>query len=39
MKNKKTCDVGDGMTAVSAGTGEIGITGIMGVEGGVASVC
>lgn len=39
MKNKKTCDVAGGMTAASVGTGEIGITGIMGVEGGAASVC
>lgn len=37
---KKTCDVGGRMTgAVSAGMGEIGITGIMGEEGGAASVC
>lgn len=33
-----TCDVG-GMTAVSAGIGETGITGIMGEEGGAASAC
>lgn len=37
-KNKKTCDVG-GMMEVSAGIGEIGITGIMGEEGGAASAC
>lgn len=36
---KKTCDVDGGMTAGSAGTVEIGITGIMRVEGGTASVC
>ncbi len=36
---KKTCDVGAGMAVVSAGTGEIGITGIMGAEGGMTSAC
>ena len=35
---KKTCDV-EGMMEVSAGIGEIGITGIMGEEGGAASAC
>lgn len=37
-KKKETCDVG-GMAVVSAGIGEIGITGIMGEEGGAASAC
>lgn len=38
-RKKKTCDVDGEMTAGSAGTVEIGITGIMRVEGGTASVC
>lgn len=37
-KKKETCDVG-GMAVVSAGIGKIGITGIMGEEGGAASAC
>lgn len=37
-KQNKTCDVG-GMTVVSAGIGEMGITGIIGEEGGTASAC
>lgn len=37
-QKKETCDVG-GMAVVSAGIGKIGITGIMGEEGGAASAC